>query len=54
MLAVIEKAILLFAREGKGGERFGETVDRLSIKKAEEMLMSDELLQSREKILKKK
>jgi len=54
MLAVIEKAILLFAREGKVGERFGETVDRLSIKKAEEMLMSDELLQSREKILKKK
>ncbi|MDR2203094.1 MAG: 4Fe-4S binding protein [Nitrososphaerota archaeon] len=53
IITVIEKAILLFVREGKVGERFGETVDRLSIKKAEEMLMSDELLQSREKILEK-
>ncbi len=48
---IIEKAILLFKREGIKGERFGSTIERLGIDKVEEMLASDELLKDKEKIL---
>ena len=51
MMDIIEKAILLFLSEGKPGERFGDTVDRLGMEKTEEILVSDRLLQNKEKIL---
>lgn len=51
VLDVVEKALLLFKSEGNKGERFGETIDRLGIQKVEQMLVSDELLKNKEKIL---
>lgn len=50
-LDVIEKAILLFKSKGITGERFGETVERLGVRKVEKMLISDNLLKRKEEIL---
>lgn len=51
ILGIIEKAILLFRSEGYKGERFSDTVSRLGIQKAEEMLLSDELIERKDEIL---
>lgn len=51
LIAVVEKAILLFKYRGISGERFGETVERLGIDKVEKMLLSDNLLKRKEEIL---
>ena len=48
---VIEKAILLFRRDGKSGERFADTINRLGFEKVQEILMSDELLREKSEIL---
>ncbi|MGL6107844.1 4Fe-4S dicluster domain-containing protein [Romboutsia sp.] len=50
-LGVVEKSVLLFKSKGISGERFGETVDRLGIEKAEKMLISNNLLKNKEDIL---
>ncbi len=50
-LDVVEKAILLFKSEGRSGERFASTVDRLGLEKVERMLLSDDLLKGKEEIL---
>ena len=52
-LDVIEKAILLFRDQGKPGERFACTIDRLGFDNAEKQLLSNELLERKEEILSK-
>jgi len=52
MMDLIEKAILFYISEGRPGERFGDTVDRLGAEETEKILVSDSLLQNKEKILK--
>lgn len=51
VLAMLEKAILLFKREGKAGERFGEMIDRLGFPMVEQTLFSDELTVQKAEIL---
>ena len=51
VIDVVEKAILLFKQKGISGERFGDTVERLGVDKAEKMLVSDNLLKRKEEIL---
>ncbi|MEZ3502224.1 MAG: 4Fe-4S binding protein [Lachnospiraceae bacterium] len=50
-LSVIEKAILLFREQGKTGERFSQTIDRLGFENVEAQLLSDEILGRKEEIL---
>ena len=45
VLAVVEKAILLFREQGITGERFADTVDRLGFAQVQEQLLSDGLLE---------
>ena len=52
VLSVVEKCILLFREQGQPGERFADTVARIGFAKAEEMLLSDELLRRKDEILK--
>ena len=52
VMDVIEKAILLFRRDGISGERFNDTVNRLGFENVQQMLMSDELLKQKNEILK--
>ena len=51
VLDMVEKAILLFRDQGKSGERFADTIERLGFENVEALLMSDELLQRRDEIL---
>lgn len=51
MLAVVEKAILLFKEQGKPGERFAQTIDRIGFENVEAQLLSDEILTRKEAIL---
>lgn len=50
-LNVIEKAILLFREQGKTGERFAKTIERLGFENVEAQLLSDDLLQRKQQIL---
>ena len=50
-MAVIEKAILLFREQGKTGERFAKTIERLGFENVEQQLLSDDLLQRKQQIL---
>ena len=50
-LAVIEKAILLFREQGKTGERFARTIERLGFENVERQLLGNELLERRQLIL---
>lgn len=52
LLDTIEKVILFFRSEGKAGERLADTVKRIGFEKAEEMIMSNELLERKDEILK--
>lgn len=52
VISLVEKAILLFKRDGKPGERFGQTVERLGLAKVEELLRADDLLAEKDAILK--
>ena len=51
VLDACEKALLLYKDQGEDGERFGSLVDRLGIDRVEELLVSQELLQRKEEIL---
>ncbi|HBN55313.1 MAG TPA: (4Fe-4S)-binding protein [Lachnospiraceae bacterium] len=50
-LSVIEKAILLFREQGKTGERFAQTIDRLGFENVEAQLLSDDILSRKDEIL---
>jgi dissimilatory sulfite reductase (desulfoviridin) alpha/beta subunit len=52
VLSLVEKCILLFREQGVAGERFADTVARIGFDKAQEMLLSDEILERKEEILK--
>jgi dissimilatory sulfite reductase (desulfoviridin) alpha/beta subunit len=52
VLDVIEKAILLFRRDGISGERFADTINRLGFENVQKTLMSDELTEQKSEILK--
>ena len=52
VMQVIEKAILLFREQGKTGERFADTVERLGFENVQEQLLSNDLLQRKEENLK--
>lgn len=50
-LRVIEKAILLFKDQGRAGERFADTINRLGFENVEKQLMSGELLERKQAIV---
>lgn len=50
-LSVIEKAILLYREQGRTGERFSQTIDRLGFENVEAQLLSDEILARKQEIL---
>ena len=45
VLAVVEKAILLFREQGITGERFADTVERLGFENVQEQLLANDLLE---------
>ena len=51
VLTLVEKCLLLFKAYGEPKERFADTITRLGFQKAQELLLSDELLQRKEEIL---
>lgn len=51
VLSVLEKAILLFREQGKTGERFADTIDRLGFENVQAQLLSDDILARREEIV---
>lgn len=50
-LNVIEKAILLFREQGKTGERFAATIERLGFENVEAQLLADDFLERKQQIL---
>jgi len=50
-LNVIEKAILLFREQGKTGERFAKTIERLGFENVEAQLLANDLLERKQQIL---
>lgn len=50
-LKVVEKSILLFKEQGKPGERFAETIERIGFENVEAQLLSDEILARKDAIL---
>ena len=50
-LSVIEKAILLFREQGKTGERFSQTIDRIGFDDVAKQLLSDDILERKQAIL---
>lgn len=48
-LSVIEKALLLFREQGRPGERFAQTIERLGFENVEQQLLTDDLLTERRK-----
>ena len=53
VLAVVEKAILLFRDQGCAGERFADTINRIGFEQACRLLEGDTLLERKEEILSK-
>ncbi|MDD6212893.1 MAG: 4Fe-4S binding protein, partial [Clostridiales bacterium] len=51
VLNVVEKAILLFRDQGVSGERFADTIERISFENAEAQLLGDDLLKRKKEIL---
>ena len=51
VMKIIEKAILLFREQGKTGERFAATIERLGFENVEAQLLSDEILERKQEIL---
>lgn len=51
LLDTIEAAILLFREQGRTGERFSDTIDRIGFENVEEQLLSREILNRKQKIL---
>ena len=52
VLSLVEKCILLFRDKGVAGERFADTLERIGFEQAQALLLSDELLERKEEILK--
>ena len=52
VLAVVEKAILLFREQGITGERFADTVARIGFENVQEQLLADDLLARKEENIK--
>ena len=50
-MEMVEKTILLFRDQGISGERFGDTINRIGFEKAQEMLLSDDLMNRKADIL---
>lgn len=50
-LDVIEKAILLYREQGKTGERFAATIERLGFENVQEQLLAPDLLERKQQIL---
>ncbi len=48
---VVEKAILLYREQGKTGERFVQTIDRLGFENVEAQLLANDLLDRKQEIL---
>ncbi len=48
VLAVVEKAILLFREQGQTGERFADTIARLGFENVQAQLLVDDLLERKE------
>ena len=48
---MIEKAILLFREQGKTGERFAKTIERLGFENVEAQLLANDLLERKQQIL---
>ena len=51
VLAVVEKAILLFKEQGLAGERFADTINRLGFENVQAQLLDDAILSRKEAIL---
>lgn len=51
VLSVLEKAILLFREQGKTGERFADTIQRIGFENVEQQLISDEILSRKDAII---
>ena len=51
VLSVLEKAILLFREQGITGERFADTIARLSFENVESQLLSDDIYTRKDKII---
>ena len=51
VLDAVEKAILLFREQGKQGERFADTIDRLGFENVQAQLLGNDLLARRQEIL---
>lgn len=49
----IEKAILLFKDQGKAGERFAQTIDRIGFDEVEKQLFGNHLLERKQEIIDK-
>ena len=49
---MVEKAILLFREQGRTGERFAKTIERLGFENVEKQLLANDLLERKEEILK--
>jgi len=54
VLAVLEKAILLFREQGAAGERFADTIARLGFENVQAQLLADGLLERKAEILAEK
>lgn len=52
VLAIVEKAILLFREQGITGERFADTVARIGFENVQQQLLSDGLLERKEENIK--
>jgi dissimilatory sulfite reductase (desulfoviridin) alpha/beta subunit len=50
-LLAVEKAILLFREQGKTGERFADTIERLGFENVQSQLLSDDILKRKAEIL---
>ncbi len=50
-LSVIEKTLLLYREQGKTGERFSQTIERIGFEEVEKQLLSDEILERKDEII---
>ena len=54
VIKLAEKAILFYREQGRTGERFAETVERLGFENVEAQLLSDDILERKQEILEAK
>ncbi len=51
VMRAVEKAILLFREQGKTGERFSDTIERIGFDSVNEQIISDEILSRKQEII---